>query len=81
MKIIKTVFLVFFVTLIAISSVKAESGPPEPNMKSAKAAAGGPPPPDPRPTPIDTHIVFLLLAGMSLGITIVYKNKIKKASM
>ena len=32
-------------------------------------------------TPIDENIVFLMVAGTVLGITVLYKSKIKKASV
>lgn len=31
--------------------------------------------------PIDQQIVFLLLGGLALGATVIYKNQIKKASI
>lgn len=71
MRIIRVVFLVFFV-LLSISSVKAEEGPPIPI------------PPDPDPdeeqVPINENIALLLTAGLVLGATVVYKNN-KKASI
>ena len=83
MKRIRIVFLLFFVVLVSISSVKAEVHPPSPqNARSANMLGDeyGPPPPD-FEMPIDTNIVFLLVAGLVLGTTVVYRHKIKKASM
>jgi len=80
MKGIRIVFLLFFVVLVSISSVRAEVHPPSP--VNAQAADEDPIPfPDPVPGPIDENIVLLLIAGLVLGATVVYKNKIKKASM
>ena len=80
MKRIRIVFLLFFVVLVSISSVRAEVHPPSP--VNAQAADEDPIPfPDPVPGPIDENIVLLLIAGLVLGATVVYKNKIKKASM
>ncbi|UPZ16402.1 hypothetical protein [Flavobacterium humidisoli] len=31
--------------------------------------------------PIDQHVVFLLLGGLALGATVIYKSQIKKASI
>lgn len=86
MKGIRIVFLLFFVVLVSISSVKAEVHPPSPQNARAANMLGdgdeGPPPPDfPNDAPIDKNIALLLIAGLVLGSTVVYKNKIKKASM
>ncbi|QDW19172.1 hypothetical protein [Flavobacterium sp. KBS0721] len=84
MKRIRIVFLLFFIVLVSISSVKAGVHPPSPqNARSANMLGDeseGPPPPD-FEMPIDTNIVFLLVAGLVLGTTVVYRHKIKKASM
>lgn len=83
MKRIRIVFLLFFVVLVSISSIKAEVHPPSP--QNAQFDEGEdpntPPPPGAFPGPIDENIVLLLIAGLVLGATVVYKNKIKKASM
>ncbi|WP_173971003.1 hypothetical protein [Flavobacterium bizetiae] len=85
MKGIRIFFLSFFIVLVSISSIKAEVHPPKPER--AVAAGGldddGDPIPVPGPVPvsIDRDIFFLLGAGLVLGLTAVYKNKIKKASM
>jgi len=31
--------------------------------------------------PIDQNIVFLVITGLALGLTVIYKNQIKKASI
>jgi hypothetical protein len=83
MKRIKPVFLVFFVSLIFASSfVAAAPTPPEPMTSQAVAAVACddcPPPPPPKDTPIDANIILLLVGGLTLGISVVYKNKMKKA--
>jgi len=85
MKEIRIVFLLFFIVLVSISSVKAEVHPPSPQNARAQMNAedepDGPPPPGPVAGPIDENIALLLIAGLILGTTIVYRNKIKKASM
>lgn len=83
MKRIRILFLLFFIILV--SSVKAEVHPPSPqNAKNSFADdCGGDCPPNPGDLylPIDENIVLLLIAGLVLGATVVYKNKIKKASI
>jgi hypothetical protein len=79
MKISKPVFFVFLLTLISISSVMAEDGPPEPRARTSKTAAGPPPPPD---GPIDQNLIILVVGALFLGAHTVYKNSYKrKASM
>lgn len=55
------------------------------NVSVAFAQGGGPPSPGGPPvtpgTPINENIIFLMIAGAVLGITVLYKNKIKKASV
>lgn len=31
--------------------------------------------------PIDQHVIFLVIGGLALGATVIYKNQIKKASI
>ncbi|WP_123921648.1 hypothetical protein [Flavobacterium piscis] len=85
MKGIRIVFLLFFVVLVSISSVKAEVHPPSPeNATSAledDECEDCLPVPGKIYLPIDENIFLLLIAGLILGTTIVYKNKIKKASI
>ena len=88
MKGIRIVFLLFFIVLVSISSVKG-GNPPHPGASSAKssnvAADDGCDPCIPAPPedelPINNNSVFLLVTALVLGTVIVYKNKIKKASM
>ncbi|MFW0739018.1 MULTISPECIES: hypothetical protein [unclassified Flavobacterium] len=70
MKIIKTVFFTICLTLISGFSALAQSIPPPPDD-----------PDDPDIVPIDDHLVFLAIVAIVLGITIIYRNKMKKASM
>ncbi|WP_428231070.1 hypothetical protein [Flavobacterium sp.] len=72
MKIIKTVFFTICLVLLNVLSVLAQPGtlPPPPDD-----------PNDPDIVPIDNYVVLLILAGLILGMMIIYKNKIKKASM
>lgn len=70
MKTIKTVFFTVCLTLISGLSALAQSIPPPPDD-----------PNDPDIVPIDDHLVFLAIVAVVLGITIIYRNKIKKASV
>lgn len=86
MKRIRIVFLLFFIVLVSISSVKAEVHPPRPDVSSAKSSNGVDdecdtciPAPPATDAPINGNIVLLLIAGLVLGTTVVYKNKIKKS--
>ncbi|MFQ6601285.1 hypothetical protein [Flavobacterium sp. C3NV] len=84
MKRIRIVFLLFFIVLVSISSVKAEVHPPSPQNVNATAFVedGEPIPfPDPVEMSVDKNIILLLVAGLILGSTVIYRNKIKKASM
>ena len=75
MKITKILFLVFFITLINVSSVLAVTpaqAPPQPQ-------AAPPPPPG---GAIDQNLMVLLVIALFFGIYSIYKyNDIKKASM
>lgn len=69
MKIKRIVFLVFF--LVSVSSIMAAPAPP-----------GPPGPPDPPlEGPINEDIPYLIVAGLILGTAVIYRNKIKKASV
>lgn len=75
MKITKILFLVFFITLINVSSVLAVTpaqAPPQPQ-------AAPPPPPG---GAIDQNLMVLLVIALFFGTYSIYKyNNIKKASM
>jgi hypothetical protein len=72
MKINRIVFLVFFLVL-NVSSIMAQpgGGPPGPG--------GGPD--APLEGPINEDIPYLIVAGLILGTAVIYRNKIKKASV
>jgi hypothetical protein len=70
MKINKTIFLAFCLFVANVSSVLAQ--PPTEPM---------PPDPPGKETPLDTNLFILLTAGLIFGTVVIYKNKIKKASM
>ena len=82
MKINKAIFFAFFFVVINISAVFAEDPhPPVPNQSAARSATttndgigvpGG---------PIDQSLVYLAVAGLVLGAVMIYKDKIKKASV
>ncbi|UTN04932.1 hypothetical protein L0669_03300 [Flavobacterium bizetiae] len=88
MKGIRIVFLLFFIVLVSILSVKG-GNPPHPGVSSAKSSTTAvdddcdpciPAPPEDE-LPINNNVVFLLVTALVLGTVVVYKNKIKKASM
>lgn len=68
MKIKRIVFLVFFLVL-NVSNIVA--GPPSPPTG----------PPAPLDMPINEDLPYLIVAGLILGTAIIYRNKIKKASV
>ncbi|MBF4465971.1 hypothetical protein [Flavobacterium sp. LC2016-12] len=83
MKINKAIFFAFFLIVINISSVFAEDPhPPSPDQsKTAKGGGAinrgiGVP-----GSPIDQSLVYLVVAGLALGIGMIYKDKVKKASL
>lgn len=73
MKINRIVFLVFFLVL-NVSSIMAQPGggsnPPVPGGPDA-----------PLEGPINEDIPYLIVAGLILGTAVIYRNKIKKASV
>jgi hypothetical protein len=84
MKKIKTILLTFFLALVNVSTVLA-GNPPPPQQASAQKSANTLDADDDPPThpnlPIDQDLIYLAIGGLILGATVIYKNKIKKASM
>lgn len=71
MKIIKTVFFTICLIVFNVCSVVAQGGTlPPPNDSE-----------DPDIVPIDGHIVLMLILAIVLGGIMIYRHKIKKASM
>jgi hypothetical protein len=70
MKIIRIIFLVFFLVL-NVSNIMAQGGPPSP----------GGDPEGPLEGPINEDLPYLIAAGLLLGTAVIYRNKIKKASI
>ena len=69
---IKNILLAFFLTLISVSNVMPQALPcPTP----------GDCPPNRPDMPIDQNIVYLMGAALILGFIMIYKYKIKKASV
>jgi len=66
---IKNILLAFFLTLISVSNVMPQEVPC-PNC-----------PPNKPDMPIDQNVVYLMGAALVLGVVMIYKNKIKKASV
>ncbi|MCD9576138.1 hypothetical protein [Flavobacterium soyae] len=80
MKIIRIIFLAFFLIVSNASVILASTPPPPSTAKSAATTADEDDIPPPG-LPINEHIPYLLAGGFILGMTIIYRNKIKKASV
>lgn len=78
MRITRIALLVFFLVVSNSSYVFAEEMPPQPPRMSR---AGIVKPPPPTKVPINEDIAFLIASALILGVTIIYRNKIKKASV
>lgn len=82
MRIIR-IILALFLLAFNMSSVLANT-PPPPTAKNASTSStldaddDTPPPPG---VPINQDLPFLIGTGLILGMTIIYRNKIKKASI
>ena len=83
MKITKTLFLVFFITLLNVSSILAAKNPPAPSSTARTAnAEDDPEVPPPPGAPIDQNLIILLVGALGLGTYTILKYKdIKKASI
>ncbi|MDX6180670.1 hypothetical protein SGQ44_00790 [Flavobacterium sp. Fl-77] len=66
MKIVRTIFLVFFLILINVSNVWAQD-PPDPEEPCDTC-----PPP---PLPINDHLLLLGVSAVMLGATVMYKRR------
>ncbi|WP_149206091.1 hypothetical protein [Flavobacterium johnsoniae] len=80
MKIVRIIFLVFFLVL-NVPNVLADNEPPPPPPAAAKGAAStalAPPAPG---LPINQDLPYLIAAGLLLGTAVICRNKIKKASI
>ncbi|MFB3390016.1 hypothetical protein [Flavobacterium sp. LAR06] len=82
MKINKTIFFAFFLVVINISAVFAEDNPLPPPQQASKKSGGATNRAEPLPgMPINQDLVYLVVAGLALGVVMIYKDKIKKASV
>lgn len=85
MKNLKAPFLVIALLLnVLLASAETSSHPPSPTARTASAMAEDdclPPNNCEANMPIDQNIVFLVITGLALGLTVIYKNQIKKASI
>lgn len=78
MKVNKAIFFAFFLVVMNISAVFAEDNPlPKPEQSQMNTTAG----PEFPDMPIDQNIIYLMGAALVLGVVIIYKNKIKRASV
>ena len=77
MKMISKIAIVF---LLGIVNVFAASAPPTPASTAKSAGVSGP---DPQPDlPIDSNLLFLVIAALLLGIYVIYKHRLnRKASV
>ncbi|MBB4801194.1 hypothetical protein HNP37_001233 [Flavobacterium nitrogenifigens] len=81
MRKLKAPFLAVTIILFNVSVVLAAPEPPEPTVSTAQSDACEFCDPGTPPVPIDQNIVFLAISGLALGAGVIYKNKIKKASI
>ncbi|RYJ39341.1 hypothetical protein NU08_1649 [Flavobacterium anhuiense] len=88
MKNLKAPFLVIALFLnVLLVTAENESGPPAPNLSSKTMTAGdcddsdGIPCNEQGNIPIDQNIIILVIGGLALGLTAIYRNQIKKASI
>ena len=83
MKKIKIFFFVCFLILSNISVVfAAPQTMPLPQTNSVSTTdAEDPTDPPPGVAPIDDNLLFLTIAALGLGSVVIYRNKIKKASV
>jgi hypothetical protein len=80
MKVSKSLLLVFFLILINVSNIKAETVPPSPQMAKSSAAAAGPI--SPPGAPIDQHLLILIASALIFGTCTIYTyNSKRKASV
>lgn len=78
MKINKAIFLAFFLVVINVSGVFAEDNPlPKPEESQMNTTAD----PNFPEMPINQNIVYLMGAALVLGFVMIYRNKIKRASV
>jgi hypothetical protein len=81
MKLIKTFSLAFVLTLINVTTMLADGTNPPPPQTARTASTNSVDPGGTDGLPIDQNIIFLMIGGLVLGTTVLYKDKIKKASM
>lgn len=80
-KIMKGIKATFFTICLVIFNVASVIAQDEPIEMPEPGGGGTPGAPPNDPLPIDDHVVSLLILGIVLGGIMIYKNKIKKASM
>ena len=81
MKIIRILLALFLIVSSVSVSLANTPPPPSPTAKSASITAEEDDEIPPPGLPINDHIPYLLAGGFILGMTIIYRNKIKKASI
>lgn len=85
MKLIRIIFLAFFLIIVNVSALADVPGPPPPTRATARGAsttAEDPTTtPPPEGLPINKDLPYLIISGLLLGTVIIYRNKTKKASI
>lgn len=90
MKNLRAPILSVILILFSVSLSWAENTPPPPTLSARTATQTDgemdldddtPVPILPGDFPIDNNIIFLVIGGLALGATVIYKNHIKKASV
>ncbi|PIF31702.1 hypothetical protein CLU81_2207 [Flavobacterium sp. 9] len=79
MKVIRTILLATVLLLVDSTYADPSNMPPPSGNGSGTVQPNAAPPVG--GAPIDQNLVFLMIAGLTLGTVFIYRNKIKKASM
>ncbi|CAC9973445.1 MULTISPECIES: hypothetical protein [Flavobacterium] len=81
---IRNILLALFLIVSSVSVTFADNTPPPPPQAAKTSGTASTTDDDditPPGLPINDHIPYLIAAGFVLGMTIIYRNKIKKASI
>ena len=74
---LKTAFFILCLTFFSFVTVLAQGG----GLPIPDTDTWDPMNPPDETLPIDNHILFLVASALVLGIVVIYRNKIKKASI
>ncbi|WP_291147113.1 hypothetical protein [Flavobacterium sp. UBA7680] len=78
---IRNILLALFLIVSSVSVTLADNTPPPPPQAAKTSGTADDDDITPPGLPINDHIPYLIAAGFVLGMTIIYRNKIKKASI